>query len=87
MRSYKAHLKSRNGVATVESLPFFLSLLGRVGGERALALLEKTLTNQDANVRVSTVSALGRVGGEQALALLGKALADLDANVRRLAAR
>jgi HEAT repeat protein len=67
----------RNGAA---------SALGEVGGEKALALLEKALVDQDVNVRSVAASALGNIGGEKALALLEKALADQDAKVRNAAA-
>jgi HEAT repeat protein len=62
-------------------------MLGSVGGEKALALLEKTLADQDAMVRRDAASALVWMGGEKALALLEKALADQDADVRGDVAR
>ena len=60
----------------------FRSALGQVGGEKALALLEKALEDKDVIVRLDAAHALGQVGGEKALALLEKALEDKDANVR-----
>jgi RNA polymerase sigma factor (sigma-70 family) len=50
--------------------------LACTGGEKALALLEKALANQDGNVRYHAAGALGRVGGDKALALIEKALGD-----------
>ena len=61
--------------------------LGHVGGEKAQALLEKALADQNKHVRSEAASALGRVGGEKALALLEKALTDQHAYVRGVAAR
>ncbi|MFH0939712.1 MAG: sigma-70 family RNA polymerase sigma factor, partial [Planctomycetota bacterium] len=56
--------------------------LGSVGGDKALALIEKALADQNAKVRSSAVGALGSVGGDKALALIEKALADQNAKVR-----
>ena len=47
-----------------------------MGGEKALALLEKALAEQDADVRGVAATALGRVGGEKARDILLKRLAE-----------
>jgi len=56
-----------------------------MGGEKALALLEKALADQDLEMRLHALQALGNVGGEKALAPLEKALADQDPIMRRSA--
>ncbi|MCY3019186.1 MAG: sigma-70 family RNA polymerase sigma factor [Planctomycetota bacterium] len=56
--------------------------LGRSGGEKALPLLEKALSDKGAHVRGAAAEALGQVGGEKALASLEKALADPDPETR-----
>jgi len=45
-----------------------------VGGDKVLPLLEKTLADQDWDVRYIAVDALGQVGGDKALVLLEKVL-------------
>ncbi|MCX7806263.1 MAG: HEAT repeat domain-containing protein, partial [Planctomycetota bacterium] len=58
-------------------------VLGRIGGEEALRLIEKALAGRNGYVRQDAVAALGRIGGEKALTLLEKALGDGDLSVRR----
>ena len=60
----------------------------RIGGERAVSLLEKSLVNSDINVReIAGQEIVERVGGDRAFAILKKGLGDADQNVNDSAAR
>ncbi len=67
----------RNGVA----------VLGEVGGEEAISLLNGTLANEDPRVRGKTVLSLARIGGEDASMLVVGMLNDHESVVRVAAAR
>ncbi|MBU7027140.1 MAG: HEAT repeat domain-containing protein, partial [Theionarchaea archaeon] len=56
--------------------------LGKIGSEKAVALLIKALADENSYVRGRAAEALGKIGSEKAVALLIKALADENSDVR-----
>lgn len=64
-----------------------VSILGEVGGERAVEHLTSTLAHDDARVRRETVLALAKIGGEDAGDLVLGKLEDPDPSVRSAATR
>ena len=62
------------------------AMLGKIGGGRAAGLLDETLADWEASVRIQAVRALGALGGELAAHSLGRALFDHpDQEVRLMA--
>ncbi|HKX27882.1 MAG TPA: HEAT repeat domain-containing protein, partial [Blastocatellia bacterium] len=60
--------------------------LGKIGGERAVAMLIEALRDQNFYVCWRAADALAKIGGEQAISSLIEALQDSDREVRRIAA-
>ena len=56
--------------------------LGQIGGEKALAILRKTLGDSDYNLRGSAVWAMGRPGDNTALPILEQLVCDKDVGIR-----
>ena len=66
----------------------FLSLLEKVGGEKAIALLEKWLDKEtDPNMIRNIAEVLGKIGDARSTGRLIKLLDDMDRNVRERAAQ
>jgi len=64
-----------------------VSILGEIGGERAIEALAAALRHDEPRVRHETLNALGKIGGENAARVMGQALADRDNTVALCAAR
>ncbi|MCI0331393.1 MAG: HEAT repeat domain-containing protein [candidate division Zixibacteria bacterium] len=61
------------------------SVLGKIGGERALDYLKKPLAHPDNRVKKEALSALARIGTPKAYLLLAEALKDGDEKIRIMA--
>ena len=61
------------------------SVLGKIGGERALDYLKKPLAHPDKRVKKEALSALARIGVAKAYLLLAEALRDADEKIRIMA--
>lgn len=64
-----------------------VTVLGELGGERAVAQLMDTIEHHKPQVRRETIAALARIGGEGAVLLLTGRLLDDDEGVRAAAVR
>ncbi len=63
-----------------------VAALGKIGGDRAAALLDLVLADEETSVRVQAVRALGVLGGDLAAHSLGRTLSDdADQEVRLMA--
>lgn len=60
-------------------------VLGRIGGEGAMAQLEKAYSHSEPRVRREAVQAAGLIGGTRSAALLKKSLKDPDMRIRSMA--
>lgn len=58
------------------------SVLGKIGGERALDYLKKPLAHPDNRVKKEALSALARIGTPKAYLLLAEVLKDADEKIR-----
>jgi ankyrin repeat protein/HEAT repeat protein len=75
------------GDALKQRRPAALTALGELGGEQALALCGRALSDPALDMRRNAVDAIGMIGGPGAPALLMQALSDTDGQVRVRAAR
>src|SRR5262245_13573006 len=61
------------------------TLAGMIGGDAAIAALERAARSQNPLVRTAAASALGKIEGPKSAALLAKLLSDGDRGVRKFA--
>jgi|GEM_PF-2135562 len=64
-----------------------VSILGEIGGERAVEALAAALGHDEPRVRHEALNALGKIGGESAVRVIRQALEDRDNTVALCAAR
>ncbi len=64
-----------------------VSILGEIGGERAVEALGAALGHDEPRVRREALNALGKIGGQSAARVIGQALGDRNNTVALCAAR